>query len=68
MAKVKINQAGMRQLQRDLEKRMSAGIRVPLDGSEADAIRSVKDQIKKMGATPDDAEVRKMVREARQQA
>ncbi|MFN6544743.1 hypothetical protein [Mycolicibacterium nivoides] len=64
----KINRADMRQLQRDLEKSLSSGVRVPLDGSEADAIRSVKDQLKKMGATPDDGEVRKIVRKARQQA
>ncbi|ORB01101.1 hypothetical protein BST33_10050 [Mycolicibacter minnesotensis] len=61
----KINEAGMRQLQRDLEKRVASGVEIPSGGSEADAIRSVKDQLKKMGLTPDDQGVRQMVRAAR---
>ncbi len=62
----KINQAGMDNLKAKLEKRQfSSGIQVPLDGTEADAIQSVNDQLKKMGATPNEAEVRKIVREVR---
>jgi hypothetical protein len=66
VAKFEINTAGMQKLARDLEKKFSAGIRIPLDGSEADAIRSVKDQLKEMGLAPNDAEVEKYVRDARQ--
>ena len=65
MADFKINRAGMDKLQRDLEKQFSGGIQIPLEGSEEDAVRSVKDQLKKMGATPNDSEVEKMVRDAR---
>jgi hypothetical protein len=65
MAEFEINEAGMREFERQLEKQFSAGIQIPLGGSEDDAIRSVKDQLKKMGVTPNDAEVEKMVRDAR---
>jgi hypothetical protein len=65
VADFKINKAGMDKLQRDLEKQFSGGIEIPLDGSEEDAIRSVKDQLKEMGATPNDSEVEKLVRDAR---
>jgi hypothetical protein len=60
----KINPAGIKKLERDIQKKIP-GVQVPLDGSEDDAIRSVKDQLKKMGATPNDSNVRKIVREAR---
>ncbi|MBX7453409.1 hypothetical protein GR927_35970 [Mycolicibacterium sp. 3033] len=59
------NKAGMAKLQRDLEKKFSAGIQIPLSGSEADAVADVKKQMKNMGLTPNEAEVRKMVRDAR---
>jgi hypothetical protein len=65
MADFKINKAGMDKLQRDLEEQFSAGIQIPADGSEDDAIRSVKDQLEQMGVTPNDSEVRKMVRDVR---
>jgi hypothetical protein len=65
MADFEINEEGMREFERQLEKQFSAGIQIPLDGSEDEAIRSVKDQLKKMGLTPNDAEVEKMVRGAR---
>jgi hypothetical protein len=66
MGNFKINKAGMRKLERDLQKQVP-GVHVPLDGSEDAAVRSVKDQLKKMGTAPNDANVRKMVREARGQ-
>ena len=65
MADFKINKAGMKKLEQDLEKKLSVEIQIPAGGSEADAVRSVKEQIKKTGATPNDSEVRKMVRDAR---
>ncbi|ORV91187.1 hypothetical protein AWC11_11310 [Mycobacterium interjectum] len=52
----------------EFEKRLSAGIRIPLDGTEHDAIHSVKHQMKEMGLTPNDAEVVKIVAAARTRA
>jgi hypothetical protein len=66
VADFRINKAGMKKLERDLEKQFSGGIQIPLDGSEAEAIRSVKDQLNNMGVTPNDSEVQKMVRDARE--
>jgi hypothetical protein len=60
----KFNKAGMKKLEQDIQKKV-AGVHIPPDGSEDDAVRSVTDQLKKMGTTPNDANVRKMVREAR---
>ena len=60
-----INKAGMEQLQRDLEEKFSGGVQVPLDGSEEDAVRSVIEQLQSMGVTPNDANVREIVRQAR---
>jgi hypothetical protein len=65
MGDFKINKAGTKKLEQDLEKQFSDGIQIPVGGSEAEAVRSVKDQLKKMGATPNDSEVRKMVRDTR---
>lgn len=59
------NKAGMAKLQRDLEKQFSAGIQIPLGGTESDAIDEVKKQMKDMGITPNDAEVRKLVQKHR---
>jgi|KBSSwiStaDraftv2_1062776.scaffolds.fasta_scaffold2419799_1 hypothetical protein len=67
VADFEINEAGMKNLEQDLAEKFSAGIQIPAEGSEADAIDNVKDQLKNMGATPNDAEVEKIVREARQQ-
>jgi hypothetical protein len=62
----KVLQDRMETLQRELEKRFSEGIQIPLDGSEAEAIQSVKDQLRSMGVTPnDDSEIQKIVRDAR---
>jgi hypothetical protein len=63
--KFEINKAGMEQLQRDLEEKFSGGVQVPLDGSEEDAVRSVIEQLQSMGVTPNDANVREIVRQAR---
>ena len=46
MASIKINTAGMKRLVRDVEKRAAKGIQIPLDGSEDEASRSVKDELK----------------------
>ncbi|WP_139809358.1 hypothetical protein [Mycobacterium avium] len=63
--KFKINKAGMEQLQRDMEEKFAGGVRVPLDGSEENAVRSVIEQLQSMGVTPNDANVREIVRQAR---
>ncbi len=55
----------MAKLQRDLQKQFSAGIQIPLGGTESDAIDEVKKQMKGMGITPNDAEVRKLVQKHR---
>ena len=59
------NKVGMAKLQRDLGKQFSAGIQIPLGGSESDAINEVKKQMKGMGITPNDAEVRTLVQKHR---
>ncbi|MCH9731678.1 MAG: hypothetical protein K0U84_18710 [Actinomycetia bacterium] len=60
------NKAGMAKLQRDLdEKQFSSGIQIPSGGTESDAIDEVKKQMKGMGITPNDAEVRKLVEKHR---
>jgi chromosomal replication initiation ATPase DnaA len=64
--KFEINKAGMDKLEQDLKKRFAAGIEVALDGSEDEAILSVKEQLKDMGVTPNDTEVERLVREVRQ--
>jgi hypothetical protein len=61
----KINPAGIAKLQRDLEKKFSGGINVPLGGNEADAIRDVKKQLTDLGVKPNETEVRRMVQEKR---
>ena len=65
MAKFKINQAGMDKLERELQEKFSGGIQIPKDGSEADAVQSVKDQLMGLGAAPNEAAVLQMVRDAR---
>ncbi|MBL1074868.1 hypothetical protein JK358_10735 [Nocardia sp. 2] len=60
--KFEINQKAMR----ELEKQLSGTVQVPLDGSESDAIRSVKQQYKKTtGIELDTNSARKIVRQAR---
>lgn len=61
----KINQAGMNQLQRQLEEQFFAGIQVPLGGIAEEAVQSLKDQLVGMGATPNDEAVEQIVRDAR---
>ena len=63
--KFKINTSGMKKLEGDLEKKSSGGLQVLSRGAEEEAVRSLQDQLKKMGVTPNDSEVRKMVRDAR---
>ena len=67
MADFELNKAGLRKLEDDLKKKLSGGVNVPRDGSEAAAVSDVKAQLKKMGVTPNDAEVRRLVREARKE-
>jgi hypothetical protein len=61
------NEDGMKDLERQLAGQVSAGLTIPLGGTEEDAIASVKEQLVNMGATPNDAEVEGIVREARGQ-
>ena len=55
----------MMKFERGLEESLSMDIQIPEDGSEDEAIRSVNEQLKSLGTTPSDAEVRKHVRDAR---
>lgn len=56
-----------REIERQLEERFADGLRVPLDVSEAEAVQSVKDQLMRMGVTPnDDSEIQRIVRQARE--
>ena len=59
--KFEMNKKAMRKLEKGLE----GGWQVPLDGTEAAAVASVKKQMKAAGLEPNDAGVRKLVREAR---
>ncbi|KKE99408.1 hypothetical protein [Mycolicibacterium obuense] len=61
----KFNAAGMAALQRDLEKKFSGGIEIPLEVDEDAAIRDVTKQLTDIGVEPNDAEVRRLVRESR---
>lgn len=65
MNNFKPNSEGMRKLEKDLAKRFSGGLSVPTGGTESAAVNSVKSQLRKMGVTPNDSEVRKIVRDAR---
>jgi hypothetical protein len=47
---------------------LSEGWRIPLEGSEYDAILAVKRQFEEMGIAPDDAGIAQMVRDARSAA
>jgi hypothetical protein len=60
-----IDKAGMEKLERYLQEEFCAGVQIPLDGSESEAIRSVRDQLTTLGVTPNDSEVEKIVRNAR---
>lgn len=61
----KFNAAGLAALQRDLEKKFSGGISIPLEVDEDAAIRDVKKQLADLGVEPNDVEVRRLVRESR---
>jgi hypothetical protein len=63
--KFEINEAGVQQLQQKLEEKLAAGLHVPLDGDEETAVQNVLNQMTNMGITPNESEVRKIVREAR---
>jgi hypothetical protein len=52
----------------DFFEQLSRGWRVPLDGTEHDAILSLKRQMEESGLTPDTATVAEIVRNARNQA
>ncbi len=59
-----INKQHMDEPQLDSESQF-ADLRVPLGGSEDEAIRSVTEQLTSMGVTPNEAPVQKIVRQAR---
>ncbi|ANI39571.1 hypothetical protein [Mycolicibacterium vaccae] len=67
--KIKINKAALRQLQRratrTIDAQLGDSLQVPKSGSEDDAVRSVEDQLHKAGLTPNTAEIRQLVRDAR---
>lgn len=65
MAGFGLNFDGMKKRLRDLDERASEGISVPLGGSDEDAIRSVNEQLRKIGLDPDESEVRRYVRDHR---
>lgn len=60
----KINKAALKRLEQNVQKQVP-GVQVPLGGSESDAICDVKDQLRKMGVTPNDSAITKMVRDVR---
>jgi hypothetical protein len=61
-----ISEEGMQQLAQELEAQLPP-ISVALEGSEADAIQNVKQQLIAMGVEPsDDSEIAQIVREARE--
>ena len=66
MVNFEFNEKGKRELERDFREKLSAGIQIPTDCPEAEAIQSVKDQLVQMGVTPNDSEVEKLVRQGRQ--
>lgn len=55
----------IRRFEKDLLSGIPKGIEIPLTGSETAAVSAVKKQWKAAGFTPSDADIRKMVREAR---
>lgn len=62
---IKFNQKALR----DLEKQATQRVAVPLDGSETDAARKVKQEYKRnSGVELDDKAALKLVREARKNA
>lgn len=63
--KFEVDIKGMRELERQLS-RLDQKVDVPLEGSEHNAMRAVRDQYKrKAGITLDDATLRNIVRQAR---
>lgn len=70
MGNFKINKAGMRKLEREIQqhvdKSVGGGVKVPLSGPEADAVRDVTGQLRKAGFKGNlAAEARRIVREVR---
>lgn len=49
----------------DYGELLKRGLRLPLEGSEDDAVAAVLEQLDAGGATPGEVEVRDLVREAR---
>lgn len=62
---VKINKAAARQLEREIAEKLPP-LRIPTQGSEAEAVADVKKQLKDAGVKPNDSMVRKAVRKARE--
>lgn len=63
--KIKINHAAIEKAVREAKAQMPSQVSIPLDGTEASAVAKVKKQLKDAGVEPNDANVRKAVREAR---
>lgn len=63
--KVKIDKSAAKKLEREVSKNLPP-LRIPTQGSEASAVAGVKKQLKDAGVKPNDSEVRKAVRKARE--
>jgi hypothetical protein len=65
MSGFEFNEDGIEELRREIQRKLDA-VRVPQDGSEEDAVRSVETQYRAIGVEPTNHEaIRKMVRDAR---
>ncbi|GAA1890785.1 hypothetical protein [Williamsia serinedens] len=62
---VEFNDREIERMLKDVEKKVSKPVDVPTTGSEAAAVRKIKDELKRRGVTPNDAEIKKMVRDNR---
>lgn len=63
--KIKINQAAIQKAVREAKDQLPSEVSIPLDGTEASAVAKVKKQLQDAGVEPNDANVRKAVRDAR---
>ncbi|QIN93624.1 hypothetical protein SEA_DUMPSTERDUDE_36 [Gordonia phage DumpsterDude] len=68
MAGVEFNDDAIRRFKEDLEERVSGDITIPGGASEDDAVRSVVEQLQARGLKPNEAAIRKDIRERREAA
>lgn len=67
MAGVEFNDDAIRRFKENLEERVS-GLTIPGGASEDDAVRSVVEQLRARGLKPNEAAIRKSIREKRGEA